>query len=184
MPTRPLLRLRTHGRVAAEPSVVLGRGIRWDVAPGASVVLGDGCSIGPRCRFHVAPGAVVVVGAGARLGAGCVVTAHERVDVGPQARLGDEVVLLDFDHVVADAELPVRRQGLVTAAVRIGRGARLDTCAVVLRGVAVGPGARVGVRAVVTADVPPGAVVEGIPARPAGTPEPAVPAARRLVRRG
>ena len=106
MPARPLLRLRTHGRVVAEPGVVLGRGIRWDVAPGASVVLGDGCSIGPRCRFHVASGAVVVVGAGARLGARCVVTAHERVDVGPQARLGDEVVLLDFDHVVADAERP------------------------------------------------------------------------------
>ena len=60
---------------------------------------------------------------GRAAGARCVVTAHERIDVGPQARLGDEVVLLDFDHVVADPDVPVRRQGLVTAAVRIGRGA-------------------------------------------------------------
>ena len=117
MPARRplLLRLRTRGRVVAEPGVRLGRGITWDVAPGGSVVLADGCSIGTRCRFHVASGAVVVVGAGAHLGARCVITAHERIDVGPQARLGDEVVLLDFDHDVADPELPVRRQGLVTA---------------------------------------------------------------------
>jgi maltose O-acetyltransferase len=184
VPARPLLRLRTHGRVVAESGVRLGRGIVWDVAPGATVVLGHGCSIGARSRFHVAPGAVVVVGAGARLGPRCVVTAHERVDVGPQARLGAEVVLLDFDHDVADPEVPVRRQGLVTAPVRIGRGARIEDAAVVLRGVSVGPGARVGVRAVATADVPAGARVAGIPARPAGTPEPAVPAARRLARRG
>jgi acetyltransferase-like isoleucine patch superfamily enzyme len=78
----------------------------------------------------------------------------------------------------------VRRQGLVTAPVRIGRGARVDAAAVVLRGVTVGPSARVGVRAVVTADVAPGARVEGVPARPAGTPQPTVPAGRRLVRRG
>ena len=133
-------------------------------------MLADGCSIGARCRFHVASGAVVVVGAGARLGARCVVTAHERVDVGPQARLGDEVVLLDFDHVVADPELPVRRQGLVTAPVRIGRGARVDAAAVVLRGVTVGPGARVGVRAVVTADVAPGARRRGRPGPPGRDP--------------
>ena len=185
MSARPplLLRLRTRGRVAVGAGVRLGRGVVWDVAPGGSVVLGDGVAVGPHCRFHVGGGAEVRVGAGTRLGERCVITAHERVEVGDACTLGDEVVLLDFDHVTADREVPVRHQGLATAPVVVGDRVRLDRAAVVLRGVRIGAGARAGVRALVTRDVAPGARVEGVPARAAGTPEPPVPATRRLVRR-
>jgi len=94
-----------------------------------------------------------------------VVAAHERVEIGPGARLEDEVVLIDFDHDVGDVERPVREQPLLTAPVVIGARAVVGTAAGVLRGVSVGEGARVGVRAVVTHDVPPGARAEGTPAR-------------------
>jgi acetyltransferase-like isoleucine patch superfamily enzyme len=152
----------------------------WDVADGGRVVLEEGAVIADGCRFHVGPGAHVVVGAGARLGRRCVVTAHDRVEVGARALLGPEVVLLDFDHVVADVETPVRAQGLATGPVRIGENAALDAAAVVLRGVTVGAGARVGLRAVVCADVAPGATVEGVPARAPGVPG---PRGERLARR-
>jgi acetyltransferase-like isoleucine patch superfamily enzyme len=139
--------------------------VRFDVAPGALVRLGDGCRIGDGCRFHVGEGATVLVGAGAALGERCVLAAHERIEIGDRARLGDEVVIVDFDHDLADVERPVRQQGLLTAPVVIGAGAVVDAAAGVLRGVTVGEGARVGVRAVVTGDVPPGAHAEGVPAR-------------------
>ena len=143
----------------------LGRGVRFDLAPGALLSLGDGCRVGDGCRFHLGAGAAVVIGAGARLGERCVVAAHERIEIGPGARLGDEVVLIDFDHDVGDVERPVREQPLVTAPVVIGARAVVGAAAGVLRGVTVGEGARVGVRAVVTHDVPPGARAEGTPAR-------------------
>ena len=84
--------------------------MRFDLAPGALVALGDGCRVGDGCRFHVGAGAAVAIGAGARLGERCVVAAHERVEIGAGARLGDEVVLIDFDHDVGDVERPVREQ--------------------------------------------------------------------------
>ena len=84
---------------------------------------------------------------------------------GPDARLEDEVVLIDFDHDVDDVERPMREQPLVTAPVVIGARAVVGAAAGVLRGVTVGEGARVGVRSVVTHDVPPGARAEGTPAR-------------------
>jgi acetyltransferase-like isoleucine patch superfamily enzyme len=160
-----LARVRARGRLTVTGRPRLGRGVRFDLGPGAVVALGDGCRVGDRCRFHVGAGAAVAIGADARLGERCVVAAHERVEIGPGARLGDEVVLIDFDHDVGDVERPVREQPLLTAPVVIGPRAVVGAAAGVLRGVTVGEGARVGVRSVVTHDVPPGARAEGTPAR-------------------
>jgi acetyltransferase-like isoleucine patch superfamily enzyme len=160
-----LARLRHRGRLAVSGRPRLGRGVRFDLAPGALVSLGADCRIGDGCRFHLGAGAAVAIGAGARLGERCVVAAHERVEIGPGARLEDEVVLIDFDHDIGDVERPVREQALLTAPVVIGARAVVGTAAGVLRGVTVGEDARIGVRAVVTHDVPPGARAEGTPAR-------------------
>ena len=160
-----LARLRARGRLTVDGRPRLGRGVRFDLGPGAVFALGDGCRVGDRCRFHVGAGAAGAIGADARLGERCVVAAHERVEIGAGARLGDEVVLIDFDHDVGDVERPTREQRLLTAPVVIGERAMVGTAAGVLRGVTVGAGARVGVRAVVTHDVPPGARAEGTPAR-------------------
>jgi acetyltransferase-like isoleucine patch superfamily enzyme len=158
-------RLRARGRITAVGRPRLGRGVRFDLAPGALVALGDGCRVGDGCRFHVGPGGAVDVAADVRLGERCVIAAHERIEIGRGARLGDEVVLIDFDHDVRDVERPVREQGLLTAPVVIGPRAVVGAAAGVLRGVTVGAGARIGVRAVVTHDVPAGARAEGVPAR-------------------
>ena len=160
-----LARLRARGRLTVSGRARLGRGVRFDLAPGAVVSLGDGCRVGDRCRFHVGAGAAVSIGAGARLGERCVIASHERIEIGAEARLEDEVVLIDFDHDVGDVERPVREQALLTAPVVIGPNAVVGASAGVLRGVTVGDGARVGVRAVVTHDIPPGALAEGTPAR-------------------
>jgi acetyltransferase-like isoleucine patch superfamily enzyme len=159
-----LARLRSHGRVRATGRVRIGRGVRFHLAPGAVVTLEDRCEIGAGTRFHVHGQARI--GAGAQLGERCVVAAHERVDVGAGATLDDEVVLIDFDHGITDVERPIREQELVTAPVVIGERAILSAGATVLRGVVVGAGARVQPRGVVTKDVPAGATVGGVPARP------------------
>lgn len=111
-------------------------------------------------------GGQVEIGAGARLGERCTIVAHERVTIGPSAWLQDGAVLVDFEHVVEDVELPIRVQPLVSAPITIGERARIGLGAGVLRGVSVGAGATVGPHAVVTRDVAPGASVGGVPARP------------------
>ena len=158
-------------RISRNPGVRTGRGVhiarrvQLEVLGGGMLVLGDGCRIGERTRI-VVQGGRVDVGAGARLGERCTIVAHELVTIGAGAWLEDGAVLVDFDHVIDDVELPVRAQPLVSSPIVIGAGARIGLGAGVLRGVTVGARATVGPHAVVTRDVGAGAIVGGVPARP------------------
>lgn len=158
-----LLRIRLGARLRVGPGVRVGKSVRITVAPGAHVSVGARCTVGAGTRIDVAAGSVEI-GAGVTLGTRCVIAARDRVTVGAQARLGDEVVLIDFDHGTDDVESPVRLQGLPTAPITVGERARIDYGAAILRGVNVGAGAHVGPRSVVVRDVAPDADVQGIPA--------------------
>ena len=159
-----LARVRTRERVEAGRRVAVGRGVRFDVSPGARIVLGEGAVLGDGCRLHVR-GGELSIGAGSVLGSRCALVCHERVQVGDGCLLADEVVLADVDQRSDDVERPVRLQGVRVAPVVVGDGARLGPGAAVLRGVSIGEGAIVGAHAVVTHDVPAAAVVEGAPAQ-------------------
>jgi acetyltransferase-like isoleucine patch superfamily enzyme len=157
-------RLTRLAGVRAGRDVAVGRDVQLSLAPGALLVLGDGCRIGERTRIVVNHG-VVEVGAGAIIGPRCTIVAHAGVSIGAGAWLQEGTVIVDFDHVFDDVERPIRAQPLTAGAVTIGEGARIGLGASVLRGVSVGARAIVGPHAVVTRDVPAGASVGGVPAR-------------------
>ena len=162
-PRLTLLRIRLGARLRVGRGARVGKGVRLEIAPGAHLALGARCVLGAGTRINV-PSGVVEIGHDATLGERCVIAARDRVTIGAHARLGDEVVLIDFDHGTADVELPVRLQGLPTSPIAVGERARIDYGAAILRGVTVGAAAHVGPRSVVVRDVAPGAEAQGIPA--------------------
>jgi acetyltransferase-like isoleucine patch superfamily enzyme len=84
---------------------------------------------------------------------------EEYVGWGPGAKV------LGSDHTGIPVDEPIIRTDLEIKPVRIGAWSDIGTNAVILPGVTVGKGAIVGAGAVVTRDVPPFAVVAGVPAR-------------------
>jgi len=162
------LRLARWPRVRAGRGLVLGRRVRFDVAPAAEVVLGDDCSLGERTRV-VVRGGRVQLGPAVTIGERVTIVAHAGVTVGAGTVLEDGAAIVDFNHVFDDVEQPIRLQPLQCAPVVVGAGARIGLGASILAGVCVGDHATVGPHAVVTADVPAGVAVEGVPARPVTT---------------
>ena len=111
-----------------------------------------------------------------RIGGTCVI--GDRVWIGPQSYFdarnlvieaavgwGPGAKVLGSTHTGQPLDAPIIETDLEIRPVRICTGADIGVNAVILPGVTVGAGAIVGAGAVVTGDVPPMAVVAGVPAR-------------------
>ena len=146
--------------------------IAADVEMGENVRVGRfvnlyGCRIGDETMI----GPFVEIQRGASVGDRCKVQSHSfictGVTIGDEVFIGHGVMFTNDRHPRATNEEGqlqreedwVLEETTVEARVSIGSGATI------LPGVRLGEGARIGAGAVVTEDVPPGAVVVGVPAR-------------------
>jgi acetyltransferase-like isoleucine patch superfamily enzyme len=126
-----------------------------------------GCSVGDETRI----GTFVEIQAGAKIGSRCKISSHaficEGVTIEDEVFIGHGVMFTNDRFPRATTE-DGRLQGAADWKVevtRVGRRASIGSNATILCGVTIGKGATVGAGAVVTRDVPPGAVVAGVPAR-------------------
>ena len=93
---------------------------------------------------------------------GASISSLLEVRIGDDVQMGSFVVIMDSDfHVVGNRDLNATPQP-----VRIGNGVVIGHRVTILRGSAIGDGARIENGSVVSGEVPPGAVVAGVPARP------------------
>ncbi len=105
--------------------------------------IGDHCYIGPN--------AVMGAGGGIRIGS--------------HVLFGPDVLISSENHRFDNPDELIRSQGVVRCGVVIQAGCWVASKAVILDGVTLGAGSIVAAGAVVVRDVPPKAIVAGVPAR-------------------
>jgi acetyltransferase-like isoleucine patch superfamily enzyme len=110
------------------------------------------------------PEGELVVGDHSYIGRWSIVLAHQSVNIGNDCRIAPGCHITDVNHGIAPGVL-IRKQSLVSKAVKVGNNVWIGAGSSILPGVAIGDGAVIGARAVVTHDVPPNAVVVGVPAK-------------------
>jgi acetyltransferase-like isoleucine patch superfamily enzyme len=145
------------------PDVELGSNVS---IPQPALVNLYGCRIGAHSRI----GAFVEIQRGATVGEHCKISSHTFVCAG--VAIDDGVFIghgvmftndLNPSAVNADGSLQTEADWELVPT-RVERRASIGSNATVLAGVTIGEGALVGAGAVVTRDVPPHAVVAGVPA--------------------
>lgn len=164
-----LVRGRVRARVLALRGATLERKAR----------LGAGCKVDrPWClkvgtSFHAEEGVYLkIVSEDARLefgdsvfvGRGSEFDVLEKVSVGNHTVIAPGCFITDHNHGIS-SNLRIDQQPCTSSPVEIGRDVWLGTNVVVVAGIRIGDGAVVAANAVVTRDVPPMAIVAGVPAR-------------------
>ena len=127
------------------------KGVNARIEPGAII----------RDRVEIGDGAVIMMGAIINIGA--VIGEGTMIDMG--AVLGGRAIVGRNSHVGAGAVLAGVVEPPSAKPVTVGDDVLIGANAVIIEGVSVGDGAVVAAGAVVTQDVPPHAVVAGVPAR-------------------
>ena len=122
-----------------------------------------GCEIGDESRL----GAFVEVQRDATIGRRVRIPSHTFICSGVRVEddvfVGHNVTFINDRHPSAEG---ARTGEWLLEPTVVKRGASIGSGAVILCGLTIGEGARIGAGAVVVRDVPPGAVVVGVPARP------------------
>jgi acetyltransferase-like isoleucine patch superfamily enzyme len=161
-----LARLWAHARLSAG----LGRTVHGVVQGPVElqgtrrIALGRDCFIYPGQYWETQGTGRLEIGDGVVMSRGVHLVAHVGVTVGAGTMIGEYASVRDANH--RRDGTPLRHSGHDGARVRIGRNVWIGRGATVLAGVSIGDGAVVAANAVVTRDVPSGAVVGGVPARP------------------
>jgi UDP-2-acetamido-3-amino-2,3-dideoxy-glucuronate N-acetyltransferase len=122
-----------------------------------------GCEIGDESRI----GTFVEIQRDAVIGKRVRVQSHTFICSGVQIEddvfVGHNVVFINDRHPSAEG---ARTGNWTFETTVVKAGASIGSGAVIMCGLTIGAGARIGAGAVVTHDVPPGALVAGVPARP------------------
>ena len=108
--------------------------------------------------FYTDYGKNIHFGKNVYINSGCQFQDQGGIWIGDNALIGHGVILATIDHDL------VTRERIISP-IHIGKDVWLGAGVIVTRGVTIGDGASVAAGAVVTEDVPPGALVGGIPAK-------------------
>lgn len=146
--------------------VRVGRNVRW-----FNFVNLYGCTIGDDTKI----GAFVEIQRGALIGRRCKISSHtficEGVHIGDDVFIGHGVMFINDKRPVATTpEGKSITDEWKLEETWIDDGVSIGSNATILCGIRIGARAMIGAGAVVTSDVPPGAVVAGVPARPLSPP--------------
>lgn len=87
------------------------------------------------------------------------------IEIGDGTMIGFESIILTATHVSEDKDIPIRKQGMFCAPVKIGRNVWTGARVIIMPGITIGDGAIIAANSVVTEDIPPNTIYGGVPAR-------------------
>ncbi len=111
--------------------------------------------------FYTDCGKNLHIGKRVFINAGCKFQDQGGITIGDDVLIGHNCVIATLNHAMD----PNRRADMIPAPVRIGNKVWVGANATILQGVTIGDGAIIAAGAVVNKDVPPRAIVGGVPAR-------------------
>lgn len=130
-------------------------------------------SVGKNSNIH--PTTIIRYGQNVKIGDNCLINHNNllqpgkgpngRITIGNYVHTGVNVMFLAFNHGFYTTEIPTKEQDYIDAPIVVEDDVWIGGGSIILSGVTIGKGAIIAAGAVVNKDVPPYAIVGGVPAR-------------------
>jgi acetyltransferase-like isoleucine patch superfamily enzyme len=150
---------------SAGKNTVIKHNAEFWITENAILEIGNNCTIQDYAFFQLTkPQPKVFIGHNTVIGRHTMITAKNLIRIGSNVLMGAYVQIIDHNHGM-ERDKPIREQPALIGKVVIEDDVWIGAGAKILMNVHIGVGAVIGSNAVVTRDVPPYAVVGGVPAR-------------------
>ena len=130
-------------------------------------------SVGKNSIIH--PTTIIRYGQNVKIGDNCLINHYNllqpgkgpngRITIGNYVHTGVNVMFLAFNHGFYTTEIPTKEQDYIDAPIVVEDDVWIGGGSIILSGGTIGKGAIIAAGAVVNKDVPPYAIVGGVPAR-------------------
>ena len=141
------------------------KGVEISKTDGAILTMGDCCTIDRNAVLLLTkPKPVLNIGNNVTIGRNTIISIKDKCSIGSYTLIGPFVQITDNNHSTNRENL-IKFQRAAIKPITIGQDVWIGSGAKVLGGVSIGNGAVIGANAVVTKDVPPFAIVGGVPAK-------------------
>lgn len=105
------------------------------------------------------------IGLNSFIGSYSVIGCNQEIVIGKDCMIAQSVSIRDTDHNFENCKIPMIKQGFSSAPIIINDDVWIGHGAVITKGIVIGEGSIIGANAVVTKDVPPYAIMGGVPAK-------------------
>lgn len=156
-------RLRNRGaRIEFHEPVYIGPLCDLRLEPGTTLVIGPRVHMRRNCVIEINGGGRVEIGADTHFTYNTVIQCSTSIVIGERCSIG-AAFLVDGNHRYRDLDKPMLHQGYEFSPLTIADDVTITSGAVIMAD--IGERAVIGANAVVTKQVPPFAVMGGVPAR-------------------
>lgn len=152
-----------HANLIFEGPVYLGPGFALRIPDGGTLRIGPGVDLRRNFVCELAEGAEVTIGAGCTFTGMTLIQCSTSIHIGIAALLGQGTMIADGAHRFRDPDVPFLEQGYDFRPIRIGDGAVVHTSCTVTND--IGERAVIGSHSVITKPIPPYCLAVGAPAR-------------------
>jgi len=162
--------IRHRSKIRAGRTVTIGSHVEINALSLEGISIGDNVSI-LRNTIIECTGVIRNIGVGLTIGnnvgiaQNCFIQVRGKVSIGNDVIFGPGVSIFSENHRFENPDIPVSLQGETRKGVSIEDGVWVGSRAIILDGVQVGKNSIIAAGSVVNKDVPPYAIVGGIPAR-------------------
>lgn len=152
------LRLSGGGSVRLGKDASIHPSLKLSVGRGGALVLADRVAVASQAMLLVERGAELILGEHVSLSRGVQIVCHDRIEIGAETMLANNVLLFDHDH---DFRVPggLAERKYKKAPIVIGKNVWIGANTVILRGTTIGDDCVIGAGSVVKGDVPPHTVL-------------------------